>query len=839
MKHLKTFSFSILAFLISFNTYGQKQMPKEALNMVNPAVKYQKKTSMSCDAVTVPNCNLIRNSDFTPVPSYFSNLPFNNHVAFLNDLVSPWNVGSGTPNPYDGVTPFQNVPLDPLPPLGTLGYAFASVGYRPYTLSNFYESFVQTIPKLNINKTYSLSFFKRPFFQTYTASPAKFKIILMKCQDYVSPMLPSGTDVSYALPPIPANSKIIYCENIVQNFNDWEQILVKFTADRDYDMIWIRPERTNINTDPNDFSGIFFAKPELLDMTNFNAGTNPTTSNCNINLGPTTPNCSPLNAIYTWYPPNGQSPILANANQQIQVNSSLPVNIGTWTLQMTVPSATLTNNICSQNNPVFQASVNVTTCQPAWPKVYLGRYPTSLTKSINGNIFMNWSVYENGFYGGSIAGEPNLNHNGSPVLPSNLSGCCQQQMTCYNSDGFTTWSKNNWPLTSPNFSTSSNIITTGGNGFFNSTNGQAITPNMTLLPNEKIVAELNNGNFLTIENNSAPVFSDNLQNPFDTLLFDQVTIYTNTYRIRNSIGTQLSDLIIQSHDSRMKLKFNTNKLYISLDSYRPINWYGAINSKLKVFDLNSNTFNLTNNFSNTNFELLQISEDNKIYGITVNNTQTGFLVNFNNGISIPVSIPYSNRLWPLENDNPYSENKYIFRSDLHSNEYFSYDFLNNSIKTINTQNCDLERFVYDGVNVYVAGIGFSNTLNNIGNQNFTLSNTIIFPYKNEVILTKLNLNTDFSRSVPTSQKQSNTPPEPSFSISPNPSKSEISIQSGTLNPKQKYTITIGDKVSINQILIKDYSLSTPINITKLQNGINFVTLVDEKGNKLTSTLIKQ
>jgi hypothetical protein len=817
---------------VDYNNYFNAMTPK-----FKRAVKSI--SEVNCNSNTTFNCNQIDNNTFTPNDPdalnpflQISSYPFNVNTVPL------WGPSSGTPNLYD-VNSFYSFPATfrqpPFPNAGLAYFAVASIpGY-----ANVVEGVSQRIPNLTAGNNYVMSFFKAYSQRTdagtgpFYTPRMRFRIVLSYCANYVDPSN-NGSNVNYQEVSFAGQQhQIIYQEIDMSNPN-WQQVFIKFIPNNNYNLITITPGLTNFaSTAPGQQfirygGGTVFSFPELLNVNNFTAGTATAPStNCNVTIGPITPNCTVQNAQLSWYGPNGQV-IMAPANQQIQVDASNPNNVGTWTLQMSVPGAVATNNTVSTNNPILQSSVNVGLCNASWPKVYLGRYPSSLSKSINGNIYMNWTAYENSpNFGGLIAGQPNLNHNGVPIQPSIYLDCCRNQMTNYTQNGFTNWSLSNWPLLSSSFSTSSNIISAGGNSFYNNINGSATSLITTLLPNEIIVAELSNGYYLTVAGGTAPITYGGYLNDY--------SFYTNTYRIRNTSGIEMHNIVISAHDCKMKLKYSSNKLYISTNSYVGYDASGTTNSSFKIYDLSTNTFNLINSFSNTNFELMQVSDDNKVFGLTNNN---GFIVEFNNNVLSPIILPYSGRITLVENDNPYSENRHLFRVGLNSNNYFSYDFLTNTLNPLTTNNCRIERFVYDGPNIYLAGIGFSNTPNTIGNQTFTLTNPILVPFINEVILTKLNINTDFNRMLQTENKLQNII-NPSFSITPNPSKSEIFINSINLNPKSKYSIVIGNTITKNQIVIKNYSLNTPINIMKLQKGINFVTLIDDLGNKFSSTLIKQ
>ncbi len=314
-------------------------------------------SQINCSPIPAGGCNSITNHDFNH-PNYNPYDWYHYTDPFTMNLVPGWLSSHGTPTIYDGV--FFNTPL---PPTGASGYFFAGVGQDGVQGGNgafFSEGVAQKIPTLVPGHLYAFSFFKakkdytsNPYVQTN--NPVDFlHIRLMNCSDYDTYFHPP----SHAYPTIPPNSQAIYCETAVANDN-WEQVMIYFTATTAYDMIWIYPEEYQI---PWRFSGLFFSHPQLIDITAIQSqvqqGTYP---NCMATL----PNCGPLNSTYIWEGPNGQY-ITAQSGQTVQVNASNPLNVGTWFLTIVLPGATITNNTCSQQGGVF-TSVNVTACSSPPP----------------------------------------------------------------------------------------------------------------------------------------------------------------------------------------------------------------------------------------------------------------------------------------------------------------------------------------------------------------------------------------------------------------------------------------------------------------------------------------
>ncbi|HAO45432.1 MAG TPA: T9SS type A sorting domain-containing protein [Ferruginibacter sp.] len=355
------------------------QVPK-ALRGIIPSQPLRQNdviTLLNCNPVSQSACNFISNSSFTPDAQYDPNVdfvnPFNYDYAG-NSRIPSWNIGTGTPTVADGINfPSAAWPEYPNPPVGSPGYYFGAAGLAAYLGIYASESIVQKIPQLTAGRSYTLNFYK--MYMNFTSRTGSnypvdhFRIVLMHCSDYQQTFWTNVTfPHNYEVPPLPANSQIIYCESTVFN-GSWERSFIKFTPNQNYDMIWIYPEEDHDN--PAKETGIFVSFPELIDITGFNAGgsPNPTPPNCTVTIGPATPNCGPKDAVFTWLGPNGQSITvpLPLVSQQIQVDASVAANAGTWTLVMSLPGTVTTNNTCSQNITSVQATVNVPFCGACTP----------------------------------------------------------------------------------------------------------------------------------------------------------------------------------------------------------------------------------------------------------------------------------------------------------------------------------------------------------------------------------------------------------------------------------------------------------------------------------------
>lgn len=284
-------------------------------------------------------CNLLRNINFTPLPTYdpVSNMSDPFGLGYIPD----WYPAQESANITDLGAEGFGIP-NPTPPFPAMGFAFMAAG-RDINNNLRTEGIAQKIAPLTATQKYCLSFFmKRGYAFELPASPIALKIVLMNCSDY-SAVVSSGP-----MPPPPVNSKVIYCNLPISIYPDWEQKIVTFIPDRNYDMIWIYPD---VDYRPLDEGPtLAFAYPELISIQNFSAGLPPTPTNpgCYVTIGPNVPNCSVTNAVFKWTGPAGQI-ITPSATQQISIDASIAANRGTWTLSMNPPASVNNNgNTCSQ-----------------------------------------------------------------------------------------------------------------------------------------------------------------------------------------------------------------------------------------------------------------------------------------------------------------------------------------------------------------------------------------------------------------------------------------------------------------------------------------------------------
>jgi len=347
--------------------------------------------TLDCTARSLSGCNYITNNNFTP-SGYSASNPIHFGNPFGNGLVPDWFASHGTPQISDGVYDFVNstwIYLPSSPPSPATGYAMAAT--IPDQFSPYHEGFGQKIPALTEGDKYLFSYFAK--LQRHGLSSLtlqSYDIVLLHCEDaqniftYPSATLPDLTGIDH--------QKIVCQYDVTDN---WQQFVTTFTANSDYDVIWIYPfngftrDATTMKVD--------MAYPELIDVEAFSAGPAPTPSpgNCEVVIGPATPNCGVVNAVFTWHGPNGQT-IAAPSNQQINIDANDPLQMGTWTLKMTIPGTVTPNGICS-TSPVILATVVVPPCCPTptispagsieyyYPGAEFGKTLTFTSSSSTGN----------------------------------------------------------------------------------------------------------------------------------------------------------------------------------------------------------------------------------------------------------------------------------------------------------------------------------------------------------------------------------------------------------------------------------------------------------------------
>ncbi len=740
---MKKYSILIFYALLVQYTFGQKPkaIPPKVHDIIFPAYKPTRITEVNCSInyPRPPACgNFIRNINFTPVSPVDPVYPIN-----LNQ-VPEWGPSSGTPNIIDVINLSGGTGVSPLvPPAPATGFAFA--GY--YSLGNGdngVDGIAQKIPNLRIGNKYLLSFFEANATFPNVVGSIKFKIELLHChlfttfpQTYAEPIFPPLSD-----------HQTIYCEINPTNPN-WQKRLINFTANSDYDVIMITPTFAGVPSSPPNiyfFGGFNFAYPELIDVTNISAGAapTPTAGNCTVTIGPATPNCSVNGAVFNWISPTG-TVIPAPANQQIQVNTSIPANVGTWTLQMTVPSSITSNNTCSNNGGV-QASVAVGACPSGlWPKaydVYDGVGP--ITKNNMGDILFSSAAF--------INNSTLYNHSGFfPPLNQTYTTTFH-----YTTNGITNWLTND----APGFTFNSGVVamTSGSYAsnyyYVNANNGNIVNMPFTISSQEGIIAELSNGDIVTIKQNS------------------ELCIHTL------SGGVNPQNVFINNGYWKYN-RANNNLIEVTINPFG-VSYYRVYHYNGSVFQLITNTAMPTIIYYSQH---VAIDNSGKYYYYDINGT-----LNYYDPVT---NANYTANIQGLVNHNLISLNCY----DLYtSNMVFVFNQSNNYIYLLNlaaqnskkilTNNLNLPiNYNYEGDNIYFAGSYYGQA--QIGNQTIPQLNQTSVP----TFITKLSLQNDFTNFVST---PSANPNSVSFTGN-NPSSKTISDDNFGGNK----IIQSGDKAAIN------------------------------------------
>ncbi len=289
---------------------------------------------LGCE-LTTNDCNLIPN-----------NLLFNNcastndHDPFYMQCINGWDAVSGSPQ-VSVFGPLLN-PNTNHAEMWTNGYGRG-------------ESIAVGIKRLIPGHKYILTFYKRIYSYSTIKRLSRFDMVIMDCIDF-----DRIRTTDNAIPAVPRTAQTIYCG--LNNTNtSFEKVSQCFTANSNYNVLWIFP---NAGSDIGAQQWLEIAQPEINDVTNFSAGPDPINNPaCIVTIGPSSPNCGPTGAVYTWYPPNGGTPIIAGPSQQISINTSITANLGQWTLRMSVPSRVSVNNKCSENC-VIEDQVLVNACKP-------------------------------------------------------------------------------------------------------------------------------------------------------------------------------------------------------------------------------------------------------------------------------------------------------------------------------------------------------------------------------------------------------------------------------------------------------------------------------------------
>ena len=296
---------------------------------------------LNCSPVNVNACSgidcLIPNSELTVADCL-------NTGDFQSAIFTPENQTSCTVQNWG---PFAGSP--DIYPLFAPGINYAHMVVSRNSIGgSFSECIVIKTPMLSPSENYTFSIYKNILPTINGNSVDDFRIILLHCSDYYQAMESLGWLDRDVIPEIPANSQTIYCESNVVNI-DWEHVAINFTANSNYDMIWIRPKQ--LETNPTQV------------MTNFNIAMPQLVSNNHLiktiqsdnNTITLSPSCIIRDGVYTWFNPQG----LPITTQTVDINVNNTADLGTWTLKMELPGIVSTNNACSDPFNTVIRTVNI------------------------------------------------------------------------------------------------------------------------------------------------------------------------------------------------------------------------------------------------------------------------------------------------------------------------------------------------------------------------------------------------------------------------------------------------------------------------------------------------
>lgn len=804
--------------IFSLSLFSQKLSPKLSKVFENT---YPNKSApvdviIDCNAIPANTCNYITNCNFTP-ESHYDPFYIENHYIrpFELGLVPNWYQAQGTPQLTDGDWDFAtHTWIDPPTP------APAPATYYAHVSSTFYaggtsltEGIAQKIYPLTPGKKYLFSFFDKIKDYLGASTLDEFNVVLMHCSDNSI-----FSDPSISVPP---NSQKILCQTNLSN-QTWQRFLTTFTATDNFDMIWIFPKQKSVYPGlPFGWVGADIAYPELIDISSFSAGSTPvpTPGNCNVLIGPRVPNCNVANAVFTWHGPNSQNIVVTNPNdQRIQVNSNNPLEVGTWTLEMTVPNSQTPNGVCSQLAKV-SATVTVPPCNPEiWPKVYQAQESNDLKIDKNGNLYMEAT---------GMNMSNNLNHFGS------INNTFGTYYVHYNKiTGATNWVANDWGM---NFTLNSGEVQIVNylyqSSFKDGTSGNPSIGPIFLTSAERILAE-DNGTFITISGQN---------------LYVKLSGFTSTKPIPVFSGYNWTGYI-----ERAIYNPTTRNLFLSI-GYTHL---GSYPSLLFVYNLSSsNVLTLINNPLLNQVKLAQVNTNEELfvyengtikkYNYLTNTNPAFSIVNFNN-----TSLEY------VTPSNQIVEDKILVKNNSDHNFYCINTKLLTSKKLSFTTPSTSEFYsfyVFDGDDVYISGeyfgAGFS-----IGGQTLPLLGT------QSAFITKFNISTDFTLKSTFEQSnsfQTTTKPIASIndfldkdlskgiklkvSLSPNPARNSLIVnlnQQSNLKYSQ-YSISIDNALGIN--LFRKYITQNifSIDVSRFEAGLYFVTIITNTGEKSTQLFMKE
>jgi hypothetical protein len=339
-------------------------------------------TPMDCSATVSSTCNLIPNPGFAPISGTYSIPETSANAAFQSDIQN-WIAVCGTPDLNTAISAPSQLP----------NTNWATLSFYNATPIQTENIAVKT-GQLFANNDYVLSFFRAASSMTgRSATDFKMRIVLARCSDIQSD--PTSFDPF----TVPSQTQTIYCETISSSSASWGQALISFTANDNYNVIWIFQEAVSTSTSGG-AAFLHFAYPELINKADLVI--TPRGTACGRYLT----GCL-QQASYSWTDPN--SNILTG--NPVSINAG--TNYGLYTAYISVSGALSTNNSCSNNISYLQIPITVPQCiscsstpsiTPAGPITYYNQYETSNQITLTCSSSSNYQWLRNN---SPIAGETN------------------------------------------------------------------------------------------------------------------------------------------------------------------------------------------------------------------------------------------------------------------------------------------------------------------------------------------------------------------------------------------------------------------------------------------------
>ena len=439
-----------------------------------------------------------------------------------------------------------------------------------------------------------------------------------------------------------------------------------------------------------------------------------------------------------------------------------------------------------------------------WPKVYTSKSPQYFGKDNSGNIFM--SLHED--YDLSI----HINHIGA--LPTTISTTEGNYLFHYNTaSGVTNWAI---PDFSPNIVLNSGAIQgilgyTNNYGFISAASGNPIAGPSSVPSNEIILAETSSGEFI----------SRDLAN-------------TTLYLHPGSSSYVTSGEVILNKTNPAQ-----NKLFVIKQT--------AYSFTFDIFNVSANTMSYVASYAlppstlNNVTRLIKIDNQNRVFCIKDHKLQQYDYTN-NSFTIISISGFTNDDLWPVWSFNPYSGNQALV-TNLTEENIYAINFGSVALPTmtekkIATSDIRLQNlnYVLNGDDVLFCGLNLS------ANSSIGTHQIPFVTIHNSTFLIKLSLAGDFNaRYSDNSIVNSNTLP-PSFDmiLSPNPSYNllKVKINESKIAAFPTYSVFIVNQYGKTVLKKEKFYQGSYINIESLRQGIYYVEVINNKGEKSGRPLIK-